>query len=111
MLEHRSPCRALIEWLELLPKAPTLHEQWVGCGTAGCRCTRGERHGPYFYLFWREDGRLRKRYVRAADVEAVQTACVTRRAREHQERRALDRGWREWRALVAQVREADRNER
>src|SRR5262245_38217189 len=51
-----------------LPKAGALCAQWVRCGTSGCRCNRGELHGPYYYWFWREGGRLRKRYVRLSDV-------------------------------------------
>jgi hypothetical protein len=32
----------------------------VKCGKAGCtRCP----HGPYWYAYWREDGRLRSRYI------------------------------------------------
>ena len=32
----------------------------VRCGKAGCtRCP----HGPYWYAYWREDGRLRSRYI------------------------------------------------
>lgn len=32
----------------------------VRCGKQGCtRCP----HGPYWYAYWREDGRLRSRYI------------------------------------------------
>jgi hypothetical protein len=32
----------------------------VRCGKSGCgRCP----HGPYWYAYWREDGRLRSRYI------------------------------------------------
>ena len=35
----------------------------VRCGKATCtRCP----HGPYWYAYWREDGKLRKRYLGAA---------------------------------------------
>ena len=30
--------------------AGSLVEQRRGCGKEGCRCTRGELHGPYVYL-------------------------------------------------------------
>lgn len=34
--------------------------QSVKCGKRGCtRCP----HGPYWYAYWREEGRLRSRYV------------------------------------------------
>lgn len=37
----------------------------VRCGKAGCKCAgkNGELHGPYWYAYWRDDGRLRSRYV------------------------------------------------
>ncbi len=51
---------------------------------------RGNKSHVYHARFWREDGRLRKQYVRKADVEAVRAACAARQAaeREHRERRA-----------------------
>ena len=75
--------------------------QRVRCGKPGCRCARGEPHLAY-YRFWREGGRLRKRYVRPADLAAARAACAARRA----ERRAQADGWEHWRALTAAVREA-----
>jgi hypothetical protein len=34
--------------------------QLVRCGKPGCtRCP----HGPYWYAFWREEGRVRTRYI------------------------------------------------
>lgn len=57
------------------PQPGTIHEQRVRCGKANCRCARGEPHRA-FYRFWREDGRLRKAYVRRADLEAERAACL-----------------------------------
>lgn len=38
----------------------TYRRQTVKCGKRGCtRCP----HGPYWYAYWREDGRLRSRYI------------------------------------------------
>ena len=38
----------------------TYRQQQVRCGKRGCtRCP----HGPYWYAYWREDGRLRSRYI------------------------------------------------
>ena len=38
----------------------TYRRQSVRCGKRGCtRCP----HGPYWYAYWREDGRLRSRYI------------------------------------------------
>ena len=46
------------------------------CGKAACRCARGDLHGPYWSLFWREGGRRRRRYVRPADLERVRAALA-----------------------------------
>jgi hypothetical protein len=38
----------------------TFRQEMVKCGKQGCtRCP----HGPYWYAYWREDGRTRSRYV------------------------------------------------
>ena len=61
----------------LLPGA--LVEQHRNCGKEGCRCTRGQPHGPYVYL--QVAGRLV--YVPAALAEAVRSRVETsRRLRE-----------------------------
>jgi hypothetical protein len=43
----------------------TYREQFSRCGKAECRrCAPGNRgHGPYWYAYWREGGRLRSRYL------------------------------------------------
>ena len=45
------------------------------CSSAGCRCRRGELHGPYSYLAVYADGRSRTIYVPAA-AQAVAEAHV-----------------------------------
>ena len=45
--------------------------QYVRCGKAGCKCSRGELHGPYYYRFTREGGRLRKSYVKKSEAGAA----------------------------------------
>ena len=35
----------------------------VKCGKPRCRCAEGELHGPYWYAYAWQDGRIRKRYV------------------------------------------------
>ena len=61
---------------ETLPKKGALCAQWKRCGRPTCRCARGRLHGPYHCLFWREGGRLRKRYVRRADVDSLRVAIA-----------------------------------
>jgi hypothetical protein len=43
---------------------------------------RGKKMHAYHARFWRERGKLRKQYVRKADVEAVRAACAARQERE-----------------------------
>lgn len=46
-----------------LPKpAPRVRyrQQWVRCGKEACTACP---HGPYWYAYWREDGRQRSRYL------------------------------------------------
>ena len=49
--------------------------QKVRCGKPNCRCAASEKHLAY-YRFWREDGRLRKAYVRRDDLEQTRIACA-----------------------------------
>ena len=56
------------------PQPGTIHEQRVRCGKINCRCAWGELHRA-FYRFWREGGRLRKAYVRRAELEHARAAC------------------------------------
>jgi hypothetical protein len=92
-----------------LPKLGAVCAQWKRCGRDGCRCARGEAHGPYYYVFWRAGGKLRKRYLRLADADAVRAGCEARRARERRARE-VRRAWDgAWRALRARLREAERH--
>ncbi|WP_346293319.1 DUF6788 family protein [Sphaerothrix gracilis] len=36
--------------------------QGVKCGKANCKCAAGDLHGPYWYEFWREGDKVKKRY-------------------------------------------------
>ncbi|HEY3331839.1 MAG TPA: DUF6788 family protein [Capsulimonadaceae bacterium] len=64
--------------------------QYTRCGKTGCRCRTGQLHGPYYYRIWREGAKVRKIYVREADVDRVREACATYRE--------LDKALRELRA-------------
>src|SRR5262245_7945046 len=87
---------------ESLPKMlpGVVCEQWTRCGRGNCRCVSGRPHGPYHYRFWREGGKLRKAYVRRADVDHVRAQCRARQAN----RRALAAAWQQWRQLNALVK-------
>lgn len=69
----------------------SLHAQMIRCGRDNCCCAHDERHGPYFYLYHREHGQLRKRYVRLSDVEAVQAQCDAQSLYKAQDRQARQR--------------------
>lgn len=47
-------------------RSGSVHMEFKRCGKPKCRCNQGLHHGPYFYHYWRERGRLKKRYVPAA---------------------------------------------
>lgn len=59
--------------------------QFKRCGKPGCKCSRGELHGPYFYRFIWHRGRMVKVYIRLANVEEARAACA--RHRQAQEKR------------------------
>jgi len=81
--------------------------QWVRCGKPNCRCARGELHGPYYYRFWRENGKLHKMYVKREDLAEVQEACEARR----RERRELRAAMQEFQDLLSTIRRIENNER
>jgi hypothetical protein len=56
-----------VEWT--LPGS--LVRQGRRCSSSGCRCRRGELHGPYLYLALYVGGRNRTLYVPAASEAAV----------------------------------------
>ena len=62
---QRRPLRQQLQAIfQLLPiLAGSLVKQYVNCGKPGCRCQRGKKHGPLFYLYWKEQGRSRSLYV------------------------------------------------
>lgn len=37
--------------------------EYVRCGKPGCRCTRGQLHGPYWYRYQRVNGKLKSTYL------------------------------------------------
>jgi hypothetical protein len=85
--------------LEML--AGYVEARMVKCGKAGCKCARGELHGPYFYHLTRADGRRSKFYVKRADVAERRAACEAYR----QMQRELLAGRRQWRETLSRARE------
>ena len=60
--------------------------EYVRCGKLSCKCRRGERHGPYWYLRFRrfESGawRQRKRYVPTGRVMVIRAWLGRNKARD-----------------------------
>ncbi|MFZ2444840.1 MAG: DUF6788 family protein [Syntrophobacteraceae bacterium] len=52
------------------------------CGKKGCRCARGELHGPYWYAYYRENGRMRCEYLGKSLPEHVSLENRARKARK-----------------------------
>ena len=70
------------EWpmtFDVVPPIGSLQREWRRCGKPRCRCARGSRHGPYWYLRWREGGRQRRRYVARERVDATRAALEQQR--------------------------------
>jgi len=44
------------------------------CGKKGCRCERGEKHGPAYYLSYKEGGVTRMVYIPVSRLEEVKKA-------------------------------------
>jgi hypothetical protein len=59
--------------------AGSLVEQYVTCGKSACRCASGEKHGPVYYLYWKEDGRSRSMYVPLGEVNVLRKQIETYR--------------------------------
>jgi hypothetical protein len=65
---------------ELASLSRILHGSWVErfsvCTRPGCRCHRGDRHGPRHYLVVREGGRQRQKYIPNSQVPAAQAGLA-----------------------------------
>lgn len=39
-------------------------KKYKACGKAGCKCTRGELHGPFYYLSFKESKKTKMIFIR-----------------------------------------------
>jgi len=62
-----------------------LVERWIVCGKEGCRCSLGERHGPYYYRSVLKSGGPRLEYVGKGEQPDVP---LLKRYQEYQRRMA-----------------------
>jgi hypothetical protein len=90
----RQQLQALAKPFPLL--AGSLVKQYVICGKPGCRCLRGQKHGPLFYLYWKEQGRSRSLYVPRAKVAELRRQIQNYRRLQKELARRVRRQLREW---------------
>lgn len=72
----------------------SLRSELKRCGRSNCKCVSGREedlHGPYWYRYFREDGRQRKEYVKKCDLDDVREKIERRRERLKNERAARRR--------------------
>lgn len=75
-------------------RAGSVVRRFSVCGKAGCRCQRGEKHGPFWYLSEKEGGRTKLRYLGTE-------------AKARQELQAVE-NYRQWRRLRQRFRRVQR---
>jgi len=39
-------------------------KKYKACGKKGCKCTKGELHGPFYYLTYKEEGKTKMIFLR-----------------------------------------------
>lgn len=44
-------------------------KKYKACGKGGCKCTKGELHGPFYYLTYKEEGKTKMTFLRQAQWE------------------------------------------
>ncbi len=106
-LPDRSSPRSATETAKTLYKTPALVSHHVRCGKPGCRCTTGEGHGPYWFLYWREGATQRRRYVPAAEMPSVRSVVERRRTAEQADRQALEQSLEAWRGMQRWLRDLE----
>ncbi len=112
MKVHRHPSRVPKVWqrfqalARLLPMvAGSLVGQYVTCGKPRCRCTRGQKHGPLYYLYWKEQGRSRSLYVPRERVSELRRQIQNHRRFQTELRSLLRRQLRDWQRTVQEERQ------
>ncbi len=55
--------RLLFRKLKFPEIAGSIHSELVKCGKKSCKCNKGNLHGPYFYLYRYEGGKLKRSYI------------------------------------------------
>ena len=100
-----TPRRQFQALARLLPMvAGSLVEQYVTCGKPRCRCNRGEKHGPLYYLYWKEQGRSRSLYVPREKVSELRRQIQNYRRFQHELAGLVGRQRRAWQRRLQEER-------
>ncbi len=99
----RQQFRALARLLPLL--RGSLVEQYVSCGKPRCRCRRGQKHGPLYYLYWKEQGRSRSLYVPRDQVGELRRQIQNYRRFQTELTALLRRQRRDWQRRLKEERQ------
>ncbi len=52
----------------------TIQPKLLTCGKPNCKCTKGEKHGPYYYLaYHKEDGRMEWIYLPKKELAQIKS--------------------------------------
>lgn len=94
------------QFAETFYKVPALVTHGVRCGKPNCKCATSEYRHPSTCLFWRDGyGKLRRRYVRKAEVNEVREIIELRQAIAREQRRERDLSRLHVRTLMRWLRE------
>lgn len=57
--------------------------QSIRCGKENCKCREGNLHGPYWYAYWTEKGKIKSQYIgkKLPHKLPARTSSSVRRAR------------------------------
>ena len=104
-------CRTLLETLAHPGPmiAGSFYEMRKRCGRPGCRCTRGELHGPFPVIAIARDGRRSTRSVPRERSAEVRRKAEAYRAFQRGRRR-LQRAMGRLMEIVTEIREAHRED-
>lgn len=57
----------------------SLLERYLPCGKEGCKCEKGEKHGPFYYFTYFESGKHKIIYIPKDKVDKVKEEIETYR--------------------------------
>lgn len=102
MVAYQALVEALLE-AEPLIRGSVVRRLSV-CGKPGCRCARGEKHGPFWYLCRSEGGRNRMVYLGRDKAEPVLVRVAEYR-RWRKLRQRLRKAWQAMEAALDRLEE------